>query len=70
MRPPLLSVAMMCEAGHIDHLCKDNPFIKHVRTGEVTALRRERNMLILGMWIRSPPKGQQATPFFRRQGTA
>ena len=57
VKRPLLSVAKITKAGHSVHLGEDRAFIKHLKTGQVTQLRRVRNVWVLDIWIKKPDAG-------------
>ena len=62
----LMSVANSCQAGNIVHLPEKNPYIHNIRTGQVTAIRRERNTCVLDMWINNKPHDEAQTHFCRQ----
>ena len=49
MKRPLLSVAKTTEAGIQVYLGENNSFVKNKKTGQITNLRRERNVWMLDL---------------------
>ena len=66
VRRPLLSVAKMTKAGNVVLLDERRPRIINTRTGEVTALRRERNVFMVDMWVWKPGPDESRAGFPRR----
>ena len=47
---PLLSVAKVTKAGNPVHVVEDRAYISHKKTPQITGLRRQRNVWMLGLW--------------------
>ena len=67
VKRPLLSVAKITKAGNMVHMTEQEAYIKHLRSGQITKLRRERNVWMMDMWIRKPANAMEISGF-RRQG--
>ena len=50
----LLSVAKITKAGNLVYLGEDKAFVKNNKTGQITNLRRERNVWMLDLWVKRP----------------
>ena len=49
---PLLSVAKITKAGNQVYLGENKAFVKNNKTGQITNLRRERNVWVLDLWVK------------------
>ena len=54
MKRPLLSVAKITKAGNQVYLGEDKAFVKNNKMGQITNLRRERNVRMLDLWVKRP----------------
>ena len=66
VRRPLLSVARMTRTGNVLQFAADKAFIKNVQSGQITQLRKERNVWMLDLWI---PREKDLAAGFARQGS-
>ena len=48
----LMSVALITASGNIVHLAEQSPHIKNIKTGQVTKLRKERNVFVIDLWVK------------------
>ena len=65
VKRPLLSVAMITRAGNQMHLGEDEAFTKHMKTGQVTHLRLERNVWMLDLCVKRPGNAVDVSSFQR-----
>ena len=61
----VLSVAKITKAGNQVHLGEDNAFVKNNKTGQITNLRRERNVWTLDLWVKRPADAMDVSSFQR-----
>ena len=61
VKRPLLSVAKITKAGSQVFLGEDKAFVENNNTGQITNLRRERNML----WVKRPADAMDVSSFQR-----
>ena len=54
VKRPLLTVAKITKAGNQVYLDEDKAFVKNNKTGQITNLRRERNVWMLDFRVRRP----------------
>ena len=54
MKRPLLGIATITKAGNQVYLGEDKAFVKNNKTGEITNIRRERNVWMLDLWVKRP----------------
>ena len=48
-----------------DFLGEDKAFVMNNMTGQITNLRRERNVWMLALWVRKPADGMDVSSFRR-----
>ena len=65
VKRPLLSVAKITKAGNQVYLGEDKAFVKHTKTGQITNLRRERNVWMLDLWAKRPADAMDVSSFQR-----
>ena len=65
VKRPLLSVAKITKAGNQVHLDEDKASVKKNKTGQITSLRRERNLWMLDLWVRRPADAMDVSSFQR-----
>ena len=53
VKRPLLSVAKITKAGNQVYLGEDKAFVKNNKTRRITNLRRERNVWMLDLWVKT-----------------
>ena len=64
MKRPLLSVAKITKAGNQVYLGgEDKAFVKNNKTGQITNLRRERNVWMLDLWVKRPADAMDVSSF-------
>ena len=63
MTRPLLSVAKITKAGNQVYLGEDKAFAKNNKTGQITNLRRERNVWMLDLWVKRPADALDVSSF-------
>ena len=61
----LLSVAKIRKAGNQVYLGEDQAFVKNIKTGQITNLRRERNVWMLDLWVKRPADAVDVSSFQR-----
>ena len=61
----LLSVAKITKAGNQVNLGEDKAFVKNNKTGQITNLRRERNVWMLDLWVKRPAGAMDVSSFRR-----
>ena len=63
---PLLSVVKITKAGNQVYLGgEDKAFVKNNQTGQITNLRRERNVWMLDLWVKRPADAMDVSSFQR-----
>ena len=62
---PLLSVAKITKARNQVYLGEDKAFFKNNKTGQITNLRRERNVWMLDLWVKRPADAMLVSSFER-----
>ena len=65
MKRLLLSVAKITKVGNHVDLGEDEAFIKNNKTGQITNLRRERNVWMLDLWVKRPADAMNVSSFQR-----
>ena len=65
VKRPLLSVAKITKAGNQVYLGEDKAFVKNNKTGQITNLRRERNVWMLDLWVKRPADAMDVSSFQR-----
>ena len=65
VKRPLLSVAKITKAGNQVYLGEDKAFVKNNKTGQITNLRRERNVWMLDLWVKGPGDAMDVSSFQR-----
>ena len=65
VKRPLLSVAKFTKAGNQVHLGEEKAFVKNNKTGQITNLRRERDVWMLGLWVKRPADAMDVSSFQR-----
>ena len=65
VKRPLLSVAKITMAGNQVYLSEDKAFVKNNKTGQITILRRERNVWMLDLWVKRPADAMDVSSFQR-----
>ena len=65
MKRPLLSVAKVTKARNQVYLGEDKVFVKNNETGQITNLRRERNVWMLDLWVKRPADAIDVSSFQR-----
>ena len=65
VKRPLLSVAKITKAGNQVYLGEDKAFDKNNKTGQITNLRRERNVWMLDLWVKRPADAMDVSSFQR-----
>ena len=63
---PLLSVAKITQAGNQVYLGEVKAFVMSNKTGQITNVRRERNVWMLGLWVKRPADAMDVSSFQRR----
>ena len=63
VKRPLLSVAEVTKAGNQVYLGEDKAFVKNNKTGQITNLRRERNVWMLDLWVKRPADAMDVSSF-------
>ena len=63
VKRPLLSVAKITKAGNQVYLGEDKAFVKNNKTGQITNLRRERNVWMLDFWVRRQADAMDVSSF-------
>ena len=66
VKRPLLSVAKITTAGNQVYSGEDKVFVKNNKTGQITNLRRERNVWMLDLWVKRPADAMDVSSFQRR----
>ena len=61
----LLSVAKITKAGNQVYLGEDKASFKNNQTGQITNLRRERNVWMLDLWVKRPADAMDVSSFQR-----
>ena len=61
----LLNVAKVTKAGNQVYLGEDKAFVKNNKTGQITNLRRERNVWMLDLWVKRPADAMDVSSFQR-----
>ena len=62
VRRPLLSVAKITKAGNQVYWGEDKAFVKNNKTGQITNLRRERNVWMFDLWVKRPADAMDPRP--------
>ena len=62
VKRPLLSVAKITKAGNQG---EEKAFVKNNKTGQITNLRRERNVWMLDLWVKRPADAMDVSRFQR-----
>ena len=65
VKRPLLSVAKITKAGNQENMAEDKAFVKNNKTGQITNLRRERNVWMLDLWVKRPADAMGVSSFQR-----
>ena len=65
VKRPLLSVAKITKAGNQVYLGEDKAFVKNDKTGQITNLRRERDVWMLVLWLKRPADAMDVSSFQR-----
>ena len=65
VKRPLLSVAKITKAGNQVYLGEGKAFVKNNKTGQITNLRRERNVWMLDLWVKRPADAMDVSSFQR-----
>ena len=63
MKRPLLGVAKITTAGNQVYLGEDKSFVKNNETGQITNLRRKRNVWIIDLWVKRPADAMDVSSF-------
>ena len=63
VKRPLLSVAKITKAGNQVSLGEDKAFVKNNKTGQITNLRRERNVWMPDLWVKRPADANGCVEF-------
>ena len=61
----LLSVAKITKAGNQVYSGEDKAFVKNNKIGQITNLRRERNVWMLDLWVKRPTDATDVSSFPR-----
>ena len=61
VKRPLLSVAKITKDGNQVYLGEEKAFVKNDKTGQITNLRRERNVWMLDLWVKRPADGMDVS---------
>ena len=56
---------MITKAGNQVYLGEDKAFVKNNKTGQITNLRRERNVWMLDLWVKRPADAMDVSSFQR-----
>ena len=65
LKRPLLSVAKITKAGKQVYWGEDKAFVKNNKTGQITNLRRERNVWMLDLWAKRRVDAMDVSSFQR-----
>ena len=65
VKRPLLSVAKITKAENQVYLGEDKAFVKNNKTGQITKLRRERNVWMLDLSVKRPADAGDVSSFQR-----
>ena len=65
LKRPLLSVVKITKAGNQVYFGEDKAFVNNNKTGQITNLRRERNVWMLDLWVKRPAYAMDVSSFQR-----
>ena len=65
VKRPLLSVAKFTKTANQVYSGEDQAFVKNNKTGQITNLRRERNVWMPDMWVKRPADAVDVSSFQR-----
>ena len=62
---PVKRLAKIIKAGNQVYMGEDKAFVKNNKTGQITKFRRERNVWMLGLWVKRPADAMDVSSFQR-----